>query len=143
MAAVTIAEFERLLAEELPLAAAWDIRVEDIGDGTARVRLPCSDRLLRPGGTVVGPAMMGLADVALYAGVIGRIGLEPMAVTTTLTTNFLRRPPPGDLIATCRMIKVGRRLAYGEVTITREDDPDPVCHVTGTYSIPPGRAAAS
>lgn len=139
MAAVTIAEFDALLAAELPLATAWNFQTEAIGDGTARMRLPYSDQLLRPGGTVVGPAMMALADVALYAAVIGAIGLEPLAVTTSLTTNFLRKPPPGDLIADCRMIKVGRRLAYGEVSIYREGDPDPVCHVTGTYSIPPDR----
>ena len=137
MVAVTVAEFEALLEAELPLASSWGLKIEEIGSGTSRVRLPKSDQLLRPGGSIVGPAMMMIADVGLYAAIIGQIGLEPMAVTSCLTTNFLRRPALGDLVGECRMIKIGRRLAYGEVTIFCDGEKDqPVCHATGTYALP-------
>lgn len=82
--------------------------------------------------------MMGLADYTMYAVVLSRIGRQKMAVTTNLNANFLRRPSPKDLIAEGRLLKLGRRLAYGEVTIFSQGEDDPVCHVTSTYSLPPG-----
>ena len=64
----------------------------------------------------------------------------PMAVTTNLNINFLRMPQANrDLIAECKMLKIGRALAIGEVYIYSEGLADPVAHATGTYSIPPKR----
>ena len=144
MSRITLDELEDLIARELPWVAASGLRVEEIGEGTCLVRLPHRDENLRPGGTVSGPAMMGLADYAVYVGVLSVIGKVELAVTTNLSINFLRRPRPGDILARCRMIKVGRRLAYGEVFLHSEGDDgdpedDPVAHVTSTYSIPPDR----
>jgi uncharacterized protein (TIGR00369 family) len=135
--AISIAEFNELVARELPIAANSGFVVERIDPGSARTRLKISQGLLRPGGTVSGPAMMGLADFTMYAVVLSRIGVQKMAVTTSLNANFLRRPAAVDLIADGRLLKLGRRLAYGEVTIYSEGDDEPVCHVTATYSIPP------
>lgn len=139
-AKVSVAEMNRVLAEDLAFIGNLGAAFEELSDGHVVARLPYSELLLRPGGTINGPAMMGLADAVLYAVVLSRIGMVKLAVTTSLTANFLRRPKPGDLIAVGKLIKCGRRLAYGEVTlfIDGEDD-DPVCHVTGTYSIPPDR----
>lgn len=123
------------------MAGNLGILFETIGDGCATARLPFREDLLRPGGTVTGPAMMAMADVAMYGAVLSRIGPVKLAVTTSLNANFLRRPKPGDLLADGRLIKCGRRLAYGEVTLVSADAPDdPVCHVTCTYSIPPEEA---
>jgi uncharacterized protein (TIGR00369 family) len=108
----------------------------DIGPMSARMRLAYHERHLRPGGTISGPAMMGLADVCLYAAILGRIGPVALAVTTSLNFNFLRKPGQAALIADCRLLKVGRRLAVGEVTIHSDGSADIVCHATGTYSIP-------
>ena len=83
--------------------------------------------------------MMGLADIALYAAILANIGPVALAVTTNLSFNFLRKPATGDLVAECRLLKLGRRLAVGEVAITAVGSPDLVCHATGTYSIPPDR----
>src|SRR3546814_709596 len=94
---------------------------ESITDGQAVARLPFREDLLRPGGTVTGPAMMAMADVVMYAAVLSRIGPVKLAVTTSLNANFLRRPKPGDLLADGRLIKCGRRLAYGEVTLVSAD----------------------
>jgi len=139
--AITIEDFNALIREELPFAWEQGFRVERLVAGEATVRLPVDQAHLRPGGTVSGPAMMGLADYTMYALVLSRIGRVKMAVTTNLNANFLRLPPPRDLIAEGRLLKLGRRLAYGEVTIYSQGDGDPVCHVTSTYSLPP-RAGA-
>lgn len=110
--------------------------VEEIGPLSARMRMDYHDRHLRPGGTISGPSMMALADLALYAAILAHIGPVALAVTTSLNFNFLRKPEPRALIADCRMLKLGKRLAVGEVSIFSEGNPDVVCHATGTYSIP-------
>lgn len=95
---------------------------------------------LRPGGTVSGPTMMALADTALYVALLREIGLVPLAVTTSLNFNFLRKPVADrDLLAECRLLKRGKSLAVGEVSICSEGNEAPVAHATGTYSIPPDR----
>lgn len=137
-ARVSVDDMNRIMREEVPMAGNLGILFESIEDGRATARLPFREDLLRPGGTVTGPAMMAMADVVMYAAVLSRIGPVKLAVTTSLNANFLRRPRPGDLLADGRLIKCGRRLAYGEVTLVSADAPDdPVCHVTCTYSIPP------
>lgn len=140
MAKITLEEMAEI-SKDLNWVNGLKIRVEAIGEGTARLLLPASPETLRPGGTISGPSMMTLADYALYAAVLGAIGRVELAVTTSLTINFLRKPPPGDLVADARLLKVGKRLAYGEVVIYSEavGEEDPVAHVTSTYSIPPNR----
>jgi uncharacterized protein (TIGR00369 family) len=133
---ITIAEFERIVEESLPLAAAWKIETRAIGHGRATLRLGFDAGFLRPGGTISGPIQMGLADVAVFAALQGAIGPSPGAVTSNLSINFLRRPKPSPLVAEARMIKVGRRLAVGEVELFSEGDEDPVAHVVATYAIP-------
>jgi uncharacterized protein (TIGR00369 family) len=103
----------------------------------ATVVHPVGVNELRPGGTVSGPVLMGVADVALYVAILGTIGIQPMAVTTSLNINFLRRPA-GDraVVGECRLIKVGRTLAVGEVTLYSEGLEEPVAHAVGTYALP-------
>jgi uncharacterized protein (TIGR00369 family) len=86
--------------------------------------------------------MMMLADATMYAVVLSLIGKVKLAVTTSFNVNFLRRPPPGDIVAEGRIIKLGKRLAVSEVTVFTEGDHEPVAHATGTYSIPPRRGEA-
>jgi uncharacterized protein (TIGR00369 family) len=111
--------------------------VEAVGPMTARMRLRYHPRHLRPGGTISGPAMFALADVALYAAILAQIGPVALAVTTNLNINFLRKPEPLDLIGDARLLKLGKRLAVGEVLLFAEGSEDLVAHATGTYSIPP------
>ena len=110
--------------------------VEEVGPLFARVRLVYDERDLRPGGTISGPAMMGLADLALYVAILANIGPVALTVTTNLSFNFLRKPGPRDLIAECRLLKLGKRLAVGEVALRSDGEPEVACHATGTYSIP-------
>ena len=137
MAAITPELFNRLSEAQLPLAFQLGFRAETIGDGAATVRMPYDDGMLRPGGTIIGPAMMGLADFAMYAALMGAIGQVELAVTTNLNINFLRKPAQRDLIGTARLMKLGQRLAVGDVWMTSEGESDPVAHATATYSVPP------
>ena len=94
----------------------------------------CSSDL---GGTISGPTMMELADFAMYVAVFSAIGPQPLAVTTNLNINFLRKGSPGqDVLAAARILKLGKRLAVGEVNLLSGTSPDPIAHVTSTYSIP-------
>lgn len=113
------------------------ISIDSVGYGSCRVRLAYHPRHIRPGGTISGPAMMMLADLALYVAVLSVAGRVELAVTTNLNINFLRKPDKADLLADCRLLKAGKRLCVGEVTILSEAHDEPVAHVTGTYSIPP------
>jgi uncharacterized protein (TIGR00369 family) len=140
---ITVAAFETLLAESLPMMADWDVKVESIGHGHATLRLPASPRFLRPGDTVSGPVMMGLADVALYAALLGAIGPVPLAVTANLTINFLRKPGAGGIRAEALILKLGRRLATGEVRLYGGDSAEMAAHVISSYAIPDGRPGAA
>ena len=130
-----IEEITAFLATDFP---QMPVDVLSVGDGSARVRHVVTEADLRPGGTISGPTMMGLADVTLYIAILGEIGIVPLAVTTNLNVSFLRKPEGGkNLIADCRLLKLGRTLAVGEVYIYSEGQEDKaVCHVVGTYAIP-------
>jgi uncharacterized protein (TIGR00369 family) len=127
---------------QLTHAGERSILVESVGVMVATVRLVHHDRHLRPGGTISGPAMFALADVALYATILAQIGPIGLAVTTNMTINFMRKPLPGDLVARCRLMKLGRQLAVGEATLVSEGSEDIVAHATGTYAIPPAAVVA-
>ncbi|WP_236024884.1 PaaI family thioesterase [Arenibaculum pallidiluteum] len=141
--AIGAEELESLIREGVPLVGSYGVTVQALGHGSVRLRMPYRDDFVRPGGTITGPAMFGLADVALYGAVLSAIGRVELAVTTSMTINFLRKPKPGPILAEARLLKLGRRLAYGDVLIFAEGEEDPVSHATGTYSIPPNRSAVS
>jgi uncharacterized protein (TIGR00369 family) len=137
MPRLTADDLNRLLQSEFPhFGDSWSV-VEAVGEMTARVRLPYHDRHLRPGETISGASLMTLADTAMYVAVLAMIGPVLLAVTTNLNINFLRKPAKADVIAECRILKLGARLAVGEVTMYSEGDSSPVAHATVTYSIPP------
>jgi uncharacterized protein (TIGR00369 family) len=136
--AMTREQVEAFLEREFPQMhhGGKSVHIEAIGHHSARLRMAYQERHLRPGGTISGPAMMALADYALYAAILGSLGPVALAVTTNLGFNFLRKPQQRDLLADCRLLKVGRRLVMGEVAIMSDGNPEIVCHATGTYSIP-------
>jgi uncharacterized protein (TIGR00369 family) len=138
-AELTAAELEQRLAAEFPEAFHADsgLAILETRHRGARVRFTPPGNAVRPGGTISGPTLMLLADVAMYVAVLASIGWVPLAVTTNLNINFLRKPAPGGLVAECQLLKLGKRLAVGQVTIWVEGDEEPVAHATSTYSIPP------
>lgn len=134
---VTAGEFETLLRDQIPLVGNFGVKVLVLYGGRAVLTMPYRDDFVRPGGTVMGPALFSIADVAVYGAVMSRVGRVELAVTTSMTINFLRRPNPVPVRAEARLIKLGRRLAYGEAFLFSEGFDEPVAHATGTYSIPP------
>ncbi len=136
---MTVNDLERFLTAEFPQVfhPASGLSIEAVWEGGGRVRQAYSDGSVRPGGTISGPTMMALADFAMYVAVLTAIGPVPLAVTTNLNINFLRKPARRDLVAEARLLKLGGRLAVGEVTIRSDGEDAPVAHVTSTYSIPP------
>jgi uncharacterized protein (TIGR00369 family) len=135
---MTVSELEAFLDQVFPQLhyGGRTYFIEDVGPMSARMRCDYHERHLRPGGTISGPTMMALADLALYAAILAQIGPVALAVTTSLNYNFLRKPGQAALIAEARLLKLGRRLAVGEVSLFSQGESEMVCHATGTYSIP-------
>jgi uncharacterized protein (TIGR00369 family) len=138
VAKMSVAELRAFLHDEFPQAFGdGDITIESADGETCAVRQRYHDRMLRPGGTISGPTLMGLADCAMYVVLLSAIGPVGLAVTTNLSINFLRKGAPGhDIIAAARLLKLGKRLAVGEVSLFSALSSDPIAHVTATYSIP-------
>jgi uncharacterized protein (TIGR00369 family) len=133
----TIAEMESFLAEVFPQVAGM-FGIDRLDDDLLVMRLFNDDRHLRPGGTVSGPAMFSLADVAAYVATMARIGREALTVTTHCSIDFMRKPHAGvDLLAEARVLKLGRSLSVTDVLLYSEGSTDPVAHASLTYSIPP------
>jgi uncharacterized protein (TIGR00369 family) len=140
-AAMSAEQIGELLTKEFPQGyfSGCGLTIERVRYGECRVRRKFHESIVRPGGTVSGAKMMELADFAMYVAVFTAYGALPLAVTTNLSINFLRKPAARDVIADTRLMKIGKRLAVGEVTIYSDGSSDPVAHVTSTYSIPDGR----
>ena len=136
---LSLAEVDGFLRQEFPqlFIQGEMFSVTEIGAGTCRMRMAYHESQLRPGGTISGPAMMQLADVSIWVALLGAIGAVPLAVTTNLSINFLRKPEPRALISTCRMMKIGKSLAVGEASLTSEGSDEVVAHAVATYAIPP------
>lgn len=136
-ARITADELMRLARDEVPVAGNLGVVVEEVEPGHVAARVPYRAEFVRPGGTIAGPVMMALADFVMWGVVMSLVGPAHQAVTTSLNINFLRRPVPGDLLARGSILKLGRRLAVGEVSLYCGEDEDLVAHVTCTYALPP------
>jgi len=125
------------LQREFGLVAA-DFAVERVGLEELVLRLQVAERHLRPGGTVSGPTIFALADVAMYLAILSRIGPVALAVTTNCAIDFMRKPPAGqDLTGAARLLKLGRSLAVGDVLVFSDGMTEPVARASLTYAIPP------
>jgi len=136
MAAISVEEFNVEFLPKVPMAFNIGIRATQLVKNEARLSMPFSAALARPVDTVSGPALMTLADVAAWAVVLTVIGRQEMAVTTSLTMNFLRMPGSADIVAEAKILKMGRRLAVSAIELIRVDTDDLVAHATATYAIP-------
>lgn len=136
MARMDVAAIEAFLAEQFPAAVGF-ARIVAIRDDELDAQVDYKDEYLRPGGTISGPTLMTLADTALYYLILSQLGPVALAVTTSLNINFLRRPPPAGVIATARLLKLGARLAVGEVHLRSLADGALVAQASATYSLPP------
>lgn len=139
VAKMSVDELTKFLREEFPQAfSSGDIAIERADGESCLLRQRYDERMLRPGGTISGPTLMALADCAMYVVLLSAIGpAGHHAVTTNLNINFLRKGPSGqDILAAARILKLGKRLAVGEIALLSDTSPDPIAHVTATYSIP-------
>ena len=137
---MSAAEIDAFLRQEFSetFNATGGYKVEHADGQTCRIRQRYRPDMLRPGGTISGPTLMTMADVAMYVVILSAIGPIGLAVTTNLSINFLLKAPAGhDVIGVARLLKLGKRLAVGEVNLHSAAAPDLVAHVTATYSIPP------
>lgn len=137
--AMTIEDVAEFLDREFPQAGAAGLgfRLDGLEAGRLTLSLAAEERHLRPGGTVSGPSLFALADVAAYLCILAHLGPLLHVVTTNMAINFLQKPPPGLLMAEARLLKLGRRLAVVEVSIRGAGDDLPSAHAVGTYAIPP------
>jgi uncharacterized protein (TIGR00369 family) len=138
---LSVKELEGLLGAEFPemFNTRSGYAIEAVWHGGCRVRKQFDAQSLRPGGTIAGTTMMALADFATYVAILGTIGWVPLTVTTNLNINFLKKPAPRDLLCVAKLLKLGKRLAVGDVSIRSEGEDDLVAHATATYSIPAQR----
>lgn len=127
------ADLQARMRALLPLAEAWQVEVLEAQGGTARLRLPPRPDLLRPGGTISGPALMGLADMAMWAALLSLTGGEDRSLTADLSIHFLRRLAPGPVVAEARLLKPRGRFLYGEVLVYAEGASEPAAHATSTW----------
>ena len=137
MSALTAEQVQGLIRLGVPMAEDIDLRIDHLDTERAVARVPFHGKLVRPGGTLSGPTIMSLADAAMYAVVLGRLGRVEMAVTSNLNINFLAKPKPVDLLAEARILRLSKRQAVCEVqlySLGAEDEL--VAHVTGTYALP-------
>ncbi len=131
-------EIAAFLAQAFPQARLPVVTLPE--PGVAVLRAPPHEGLLRPGGTVSGPALMTLADTAMYVLVLSHYGFQPMAVTSSLSIEFLRKPPLDTLVAEARFLKAGRTLAVGTVVLRADGDATPCAHAVVTYALPASTA---
>lgn len=137
---MTLPDLAAFLDEVFPQVRGR-FEILEIAPHAAEVRMAARDEDLRPGGTVSGPAMFALADVAFYIVTLAMIGPEPLTVTTSAAIDFLRKPAPGRIVASARILKLGRSLSVGDVLLRSEGMAAPVARAGFTYSIPPVRAS--
>lgn len=130
------ASIERVINRGVPLSEDLGIKVESVSEEEACVRLPYATRLLRPGGSVSGPALMAVIDTAMYALLLKTQGHQEMALTSDIQLRFLRRAPAKDVIGRARFLKRGSRLLSFEVQLYGKGESEPCVHATGTYVLP-------
>ncbi len=134
---MTATELQAFLLRDFGQVAE-DFNVDHADEGGVTLRLRVAERHLRPGGTVSGPSIFALADVAMYLAILSQIGPVALTVTTNASIDFMRKPQAGrDMLGQARVLKLGRSLAMGDVLLFSDGSPDPVARAGLTYSIPP------
>jgi uncharacterized protein (TIGR00369 family) len=135
--ALDAAEITEFLEEVFPGAMEAFV-IEDVVPNAARVRMVFAPSRLRPGGTISGPSLMALADTAMWVALLAMIGRVPLSVTSHLDIDFLRKAEPRDVLADARVLKIGKRLAVGDVLMCSDGEDRPCARASVTYAIPSG-----
>lgn len=133
---MTAAQVNDFIATGIPAFAEGGLSVDRVADDHVVVRLAYRPDRVRPGGSISGPNMMALADTAMYALILARLGPIGLAVTQNLNIHFLNKPREADLLAEARFLRLGRSSAVIDVILRAEGHERPVAQATGTYAIP-------
>ena len=133
---VDAAAFNRIVSAK-PWFGTWaGCRATEIRHGYARLTMPVRPEFLREGGSVSGPMVMLIADMAMYAVAMSVSPDGERAVTAEMTMHFLRRPKGEALIGEAAMLRRGRRLIVCEANVYVDGARESVCHVVGSYAPP-------
>ncbi len=130
------AELLEFLRQTFPHAASGGATIESVDAGGLVLALDADEEHLRPGGTLSGPTFMWMVDLAMYLAILSRIGPMALAVTTNLEIHFLRKSGPARILAKASILKLGKRLAVGNVTVTTSESDEPLAFATVTYALP-------
>ena len=130
-------DLQAFMTTEFPQVGG-NYTIQDLAPLQITVRMNVTQANLRPGGTISGPSMFGLADISMYLAILAMIGPQALAVTTNCSIDFMRKPAAGvDMIGKAKILKLGRVLAVGDVLLFSEGQAAPVARAGLTYSIPP------
>jgi acyl-coenzyme A thioesterase PaaI-like protein len=108
----SIADLNDVL-ERTPFLKPYGFTVQSCAAGECVLRVPFDPALERPGGIVSGMTVMGAADVAMWLAIMTQRGTEEQWVTSDMKTAFLRSGRQEDFLCTARVLKLGKRSAYG------------------------------
>src|SRR5277367_333665 len=101
----------------------------------AMLRMPFSERLCRNGGIVCGQALMALADTSMVIAILAaNRGYRPMT-TVDQTTHFMRAITASDVLAEARVVRTGRTMSFGRVTLSSAADNKPVAMVSSAFAM--------
>ncbi len=119
--------------------AAWvqdlALSVESVAIGAAVLRMPYSERLVRVGGTLSGQALMSAADTAMVIALAGSFGEFKPVTTVSQNVTFMRPIAQQDVLVEARVIRLGKTLAFGEITLRGAKDDRVAAHATTTSAI--------
>ncbi len=136
MDALTVPAAQAVLADNF---ASWvqdlGLSVESVGSGEAVLRMPYSERLVRVGGTLCGQALMSAADTAMVIALSGSFGEFRPVTTVSQNVTFMRPVSQQDVLVEARVLRLGKSLAFGEITLRGANDGKPAAHATTTYAI--------
>ncbi|MFF3346317.1 PaaI family thioesterase [Streptomyces sp. NPDC002779] len=133
---MTTAEADKILADNF---AAWvlelGLTVEGLDDRRAVLRLPWSDRLAREGGAMSGQALMAAADTATVIAVSAARGAYGPMTTVQQSTSFQRAVSGSDVLIEAVVTKLGRRMAFADITMTDGSTGEIAAHASTIYAI--------
>jgi uncharacterized protein (TIGR00369 family) len=135
--------FDRATAEEMltGVFAPWvqdlNLSIESLGQDGAVLRLKFSEKLCRDNGVICGQALMSFADTAMVFAVSSAGGAYRPMTTVDQTMHFLRPAANADVLADAKIIRLGRTIAFGSVTLTTDGDTRPVAMAQLAYALLP------
>jgi uncharacterized protein (TIGR00369 family) len=133
--------FDKTAATDLlnTVFARWvqdlDLSVESVSADAAVLRMKFSEELCRDNGVICGQALMSLADTAMVFAVSGAVGTYLPMTTVDQSIHFLRPAAKADVLAEARVVRAGKTMAFGSVTLRMDSDERPVAMAQTAYAL--------